>query len=63
MDKIALKVSGIIFLLIGIAHLFRFFLKVAVVVNGHVVPLWLSALGAVVMLGLAFWVFQSSKIK
>ena len=61
MDKMAVRVSGIIFLLMGIAHVLRVVFKVSVEVNGHLIPLWSSIVGSLVAFALATWIFRSSK--
>ena len=61
MNKMALKVAGIVFLLIGLVHFFRVIFKVSVVVNGHPVPLWLSIVGGLFTILLSTWMFRESK--
>ena len=53
------KVSGIIFLLIGILQLVRFFSGWQIIANGHTIPVGLSAIAGVVFLGLALWNLKS----
>jgi hypothetical protein len=61
MKDTALKVSGVIFLLMAIMHLLRVILKIEVIIAGIVVPIWASAFGFVVLLLLALWMFRSVK--
>lgn len=56
-----LKISGIIFLVIALFHLLRVIFKVEVIVNGSVVPIWISAGGCLFTLALSLWIFKSLK--
>lgn len=61
-DKdMALRVAGVIFLLVAIMHLLRFFLKAQVSVAGTPVRLYVSLIGFVAALLLAIWMFVVSK--
>ncbi len=57
----ALRVAGVIFLLVGIMHLLRLVFKVSVIVAGFTVPLWFSVLGVIFPLSLSLWMFKSVK--
>ncbi len=56
----ALRVSGTIFRLMCIAQLLRFLAQIEMLVDGHQVPLRLSAVVVVVMGGLSSWVWTVS---
>ena len=61
-DKdMALKVAGVIFLLVAIMHLLRLLLRAQVSVAGTNVRLYVSLIGFVVALLLAMWMFAASK--
>ncbi|PIQ87121.1 MAG: hypothetical protein COV74_02220 [Candidatus Omnitrophica bacterium CG11_big_fil_rev_8_21_14_0_20_45_26] len=60
MKNTALKTSGVIFLLLASAQLARFILNVQVTAGTFLVPVWLSAVVAVALFALAFWMFQST---
>ena len=57
----ALKVSGIIFLIVAILHLARLLCKVEVTVAGTPVRLVASLVGFVAAFLLAIWMFTASK--
>jgi len=59
----AVRVAGIIFLLIAILHFLRFVLKMEVVMGGFVVPQWVSIAGFLLALLLSWWMFHFSKEK
>jgi hypothetical protein len=61
MKDTALKVSGIIFLVVAIIHLLRVILNVEVIIAGHVLPMGASILGFIVPLLLSLRVFKSLK--
>jgi hypothetical protein len=60
-NNIALKVAGIIFLLMSIMHLLRLLLKIEVTMAGFTVPLWFSVFGFLIALLLSLWMFKSLK--
>jgi F0F1-type ATP synthase membrane subunit a len=61
-DKnMALRVAGVVFLLVAIMHLLRLLLKVQVSVGDINVRLSLSLVGFVAALLLAIWMFSASK--
>jgi hypothetical protein len=60
MDKLALKVAGVIFLLVSAAHIIRLLMKIQVTLNRVDVPLHVSAVAAVVSLALAVWMFKAA---
>lgn len=61
MKDTALKVAGVIFFVVAIAHLLRIILKFEVIIAGFVVPIWVSAFGFVIPLLLSVWMFKSIK--
>jgi len=61
MQKIMLYTAGIIFLLVATAHVVRLFLEVEILINGWVLPLWVSGVGAVVPVILAWFCFRAAK--
>lgn len=58
MEKIALKVAGVIFLLVALAHIVRVVMMVPVTIAHVDVPLRLSVVGAVVSLALGVWMLK-----
>lgn len=58
MKRPASLVAAILLLLIAIAQLCRFFLKVNVIAGGVEVPLWPSAIAVVVLAALAIWLLK-----
>ncbi len=61
MKDAALKVAGVIFLLVSIMHLLRIILKFEVIIAGFVLPMWFSMFGFIIPLLLSLWMFQSLK--
>ena len=55
MKRPASLVAAILFLLMAIAQVCRFFLKVNIVAGSVEVPLWASAIAVVVLILLAVW--------
>ena len=58
MKRPASLVAAILFLLMAIAQVCRFFLKVNIVAGSVEVPLWPSAIAAVVLAALAIWLLK-----
>jgi hypothetical protein len=58
MKRPASLVIGILLLFLACAQLCRFFLKVNVVVAGMEIPVWPSAVAAVVLAALAVWLLK-----
>ena len=58
MKRPASLVIGILLLLLACAQLCRFFLKVNVVAAGMEIPIWPSAIAAVVLAALAIWLLK-----
>jgi len=61
MKNTALKVSGVIFLLVSIMHLLRVILKSEVIIAGVILPIWSSIVGFIFALLLSLWMFKSLK--
>jgi len=55
----ALKVAGIIFLLVSMLHLLRFIFKVRVTIGKFTVPIWFSVAAFIVTFLLSYWIFQN----
>ena len=58
MKRPASLVIGILLLLLACAQLCRFFLKINVVAAGIEIPLWPSAVAAVIMAALGIWLLK-----
>ena len=58
MKRPASLVVGILLLFLACAQLCRFFLKVNIVAAGMEIPLWPSAVAAVVLAVLAIWLLK-----
>jgi hypothetical protein len=61
MKRPASLVAAILFLLMAIVQLCRFFLKVNIVAGSVEVPLWASVIAAVVLAILAVWLLLERK--
>jgi hypothetical protein len=61
--NMALRVAGVVFLLVALMHLLRVFCKVPVYVNGHHVRLTMSVAGFLVSLALSIWMSVVSRKK
>ena len=61
MKDTTLKVAGIIFLVVSLAHLARLIFKVELIIGGFIMPLWFSVLGFIIPLLLSLWMFKSLK--
>ena len=55
----ALKVAGVIFLLVSIVHLLRVILRTQVTIAGFVLPIGASVFGFIISLLLSLWMFKS----
>ena len=58
MKRPASLVTGILLLFLACAHLCRFILKVNVVAAGIEIPLWPSAIAAVILAVLGIWLLK-----
>jgi len=61
MRKTALNVSGLIFLVVGLLHSWRYLMKVPVNFGETSIPVGLSFAGAVACFFLALWMFSSAR--
>ena len=61
MKNTALKVSGIIFLLISFMHILRWAFKIEILAGGFIIPQWISVVAVIVSFILALWMFKSSR--
>jgi len=57
---LGLRVASVIFGLMPIAQLVRLLIRPEVLVAGHLVPLWPSALAVVILGGLSLWMWKLS---
>ncbi len=55
-----LRVASALFGLMAIAHLVRLLIRLEVLVAGHLMPLWPSALVLVILGGLSLWLWKLS---
>lgn len=55
---VGLRVASIVFGLMGLAQLGRLVAQFPVIVAGHELPLWPSALAVIVLAGLSFWMWR-----
>ncbi|MBF0485150.1 MAG: hypothetical protein HQL16_01420 [Candidatus Omnitrophica bacterium] len=58
MEKLALKVGGVIFVLIGILHALRVIMMVHVTIGHTYIPLKASVIAAVISLALGVWMLK-----
>jgi len=57
---LGLRVASVIFGLMSIAQLVRLLIRPEVLVAGHLMPLWPSALAFVILGGLSLWMWKLS---
>jgi hypothetical protein len=55
---LGLRVASIVFALMSIAQLARLIMRPEVLVVGHVMPLWPSAVAFVILGGLSVWLWK-----
>lgn len=55
----ALFVAGIVFALVAIIHLLRYFYKVEILVGGHIISMEVSLIGFAVAALLSVWMFKA----
>lgn len=58
---LGLRVAGIVFGLMSLAQLARLIIRPEVLVAGHMMPLWPSALAFVFLGGLSLWLWKLSR--
>jgi hypothetical protein len=61
MKNIALKVAGVLFLLVAVLHAVRLFFRTTVLVGGTEISLTVSVIGSLVLFFLAVWMFLAAK--
>jgi len=54
-------IAIVVFSLVSLLHLLRYFLGWEVIINAVVIPMWLSLLGFVIAGGLAFMLWREMK--
>lgn len=59
----ALRVGGIIFGIVGLAHLWRLFAHIDIQVGTHHFPIWGSVVGAIVAGALSLWMWRLSSAR
>lgn len=57
---VGLQVAGVVFGLMCLGQLTRLVMQAEVLLAGHQVPLWLSALAFVILGGLSLWMWKLS---
>ena len=60
---LGLRVASVVFGLMALGQLARLVIQPQVLVAGHAMPLWPSALALVILGGLAFWMWQLAHVK
>lgn len=58
---LGLRVAGTVFGLMALAQLLRLVIRPDVLVAGHAMPLWPSALAFVILGGLSFWMWKLAR--
>ncbi|MDQ6986212.1 MAG: hypothetical protein Q9M25_00200 [Mariprofundaceae bacterium] len=61
MQKAVLYLVGVVFLLVAAAHVVRLLLAVEIVIQGWILPLWVSAIGVAVPLVLAWLCLRTAR--
>jgi len=61
MKNKALFVAGVIFLIVAIAHLLRYYFKTEMIIGSYVFPMDMSLVGFVVAGLLAIWMFMARR--
>ncbi len=61
MHKLALYTAGAVFAIVALAHAIRFFMATEIVVDGAVVPVFVSVPAAVVSGLLAAWMIVAAR--
>ena len=55
---LGLRIASIIFGLMSLAQLVRLVMRAEVLVAGHLMPLWPSALALIILGGLSIWMWK-----
>ena len=64
MKNTALYVSGMIFLVVALAHYLRYHFNIAIIIGGnHIIPLDVSLYGSIISLVLAVWMFLAAVMR
>ena len=58
--KMALRVSGVIFAVVALAHALRMVFHVEIQIENYMVPMRISLVGATAGLVLAVWMFKTA---
>ena len=58
---LGLRGAGTVFGLMALAQLARLLIRPQVLVAGHQMPLWPSALGLVILAGLSLWMWKLAR--
>jgi len=61
MNNTALKVAGVVFLLVAVFHLLRLIFRWEVMIAGVMVPGWVSLIAFLAAMALSVWMFKSLK--
>lgn len=56
-------ISGILFVIIALIHIWRIFMGWSVTVDGQEIPMWASIVGAIVTGLMAVWIFCACRCK
>ena len=56
-------VSGVIFVLVGLLHIWRYVLDLPLQVGVWYAPRWVSLIGAIIAGVLALWAFRSARLR
>lgn len=59
---LGLRVAGSVFGLVSLVQLARLIFQPQVLVAGHELPLWPSAIAVIILGGLSFWMWKLSRI-
>lgn len=60
---VGLRVASVVFGLVCLAQLIRLVARGEILVAGHAMPLWLSAVAAVIAGGLSCWMWKLSRAR
>jgi len=58
---VGLRMASIVFGVISVAHLTRLIIRLDVLVAGHLMPLWPSALAFVILGALSLWLWNLAR--
>ena len=61
MKNMALMVAGIIFLLVGLAHVVRLAYHIEIMAGGHVLPMGISVAGFIFAILMSAWMFRAMR--